>query len=209
MRLYGGRLFALDDHLTRLGRSAANLRLPIDLDAVRADVEALVERNDVAATPRCASWSRAAGTAWRIVEELKPLPDDARAGHDRVRAHARARRGQVALLRREHARPPPGPGARRRRRAAGHAARPRARGPDDHVLLLARRRDARHAAAVRAHPRLDHAPPPLRDHRRDRAGPRPRRPRARARGVHGLDAARGPSRSTRSTAPRCRRRPAR
>ena len=47
MRLYGGRLFALDDHLTRLGRSAANLRLPIDLDAVRADVEDLVERNDV------------------------------------------------------------------------------------------------------------------------------------------------------------------
>ena len=47
MRLYGGRLFALDDHLTRLGRSAGNLRLPIDLDAVRADVEELVERNDV------------------------------------------------------------------------------------------------------------------------------------------------------------------
>ena len=47
MRLYGGRLFALDDHLTRLGRSAANLRLPVDLEAVRADVETLVEHNDV------------------------------------------------------------------------------------------------------------------------------------------------------------------
>ena len=54
------------------------------------------------------------------------------AGHDRVRADARARPGQVALLRREHARPPPGPGAGRRRGAARHAARPRARGPDDH-----------------------------------------------------------------------------
>src|SRR5215213_11663025 len=42
IRLYGGRPFALDDHLERLGRSAHNLRLPVDLDAVRADVEALL-----------------------------------------------------------------------------------------------------------------------------------------------------------------------
>jgi len=41
----GGRLFALEDHLTRLGRSAANLRLPIDLDAVRADIETLVRQH--------------------------------------------------------------------------------------------------------------------------------------------------------------------
>ena len=30
VRLYGGRAFALDDHLTRLGRSARNLRLEVD-----------------------------------------------------------------------------------------------------------------------------------------------------------------------------------
>src|SRR3712207_4402465 len=45
IRLYGGRPFALDDHLERLERSARNLRLPLDLDAVRADVGALLERN--------------------------------------------------------------------------------------------------------------------------------------------------------------------
>jgi branched-chain amino acid aminotransferase len=43
-RLYGGRPFALDDHLARMARSAANLRLPIDTDAVRADVERLAGR---------------------------------------------------------------------------------------------------------------------------------------------------------------------
>lgn len=42
MRLYGGRPFALADHLARLERSAANLRLPIDLDAVHADVATLL-----------------------------------------------------------------------------------------------------------------------------------------------------------------------
>ncbi len=74
MRLYGGRLFALDDHLTRLGRSAANLRLPIDLDAVRADIEALVERNDVPDAAMRVVVTRG-GHRLAIVEELKPLPD--------------------------------------------------------------------------------------------------------------------------------------
>jgi branched-chain amino acid aminotransferase len=42
LRLYGARPYALDEHLARLERSAANLRLPVDLDAVRADVERLL-----------------------------------------------------------------------------------------------------------------------------------------------------------------------
>jgi branched-chain amino acid aminotransferase len=42
IRLYGGRPFALDAHLERLTRSAANLRLPLDMDAVRADVARLL-----------------------------------------------------------------------------------------------------------------------------------------------------------------------
>jgi branched-chain amino acid aminotransferase len=43
LRLYGGRPYALDAHLERLARSAKNLRLPIDLDAVRADVARLLD----------------------------------------------------------------------------------------------------------------------------------------------------------------------
>lgn len=42
IRLYGGRPFALSEHLERLARSAANLRLPIDAGAVRADVDRLL-----------------------------------------------------------------------------------------------------------------------------------------------------------------------
>ncbi len=42
IRLYGGRPFALREHLDRLARSGANLRLPVDLDAVRADVARLL-----------------------------------------------------------------------------------------------------------------------------------------------------------------------
>src|SRR3954465_13533529 len=43
MRLYDGHPFALDDHLERMERSAANLLLPIATDAVRAALGALVE----------------------------------------------------------------------------------------------------------------------------------------------------------------------
>lgn len=46
MRLYGGRPFAFEDHLVRMAGSAANLRLALDVAAVRADVEALLEAND-------------------------------------------------------------------------------------------------------------------------------------------------------------------
>ncbi len=42
IRVYDGRPFAIEDHLTRLERSAANLRLPIDVEAVRADAHRLL-----------------------------------------------------------------------------------------------------------------------------------------------------------------------
>jgi branched-chain amino acid aminotransferase len=42
LRVYDGRPFALDDHLARLERSAANVRLPLDLEAVRADAHRLL-----------------------------------------------------------------------------------------------------------------------------------------------------------------------
>src|SRR3954454_1672459 len=43
MRLYDGHPFAIDDHLARMERSAANLLLPLDAEAVRADIHALLE----------------------------------------------------------------------------------------------------------------------------------------------------------------------
>ena len=44
IRLYDGRPFAFDRHLARLERSATNLRLPLDLEAVRADAWRLLAR---------------------------------------------------------------------------------------------------------------------------------------------------------------------
>jgi branched-chain amino acid aminotransferase len=44
IRLYDGRPFALDRHLARLERSARNLRLPLDLEAIRADAWRLLAR---------------------------------------------------------------------------------------------------------------------------------------------------------------------
>ena len=42
IRVYDGRLYAFDEHLARMRRSAANIRLPVDLEAVRADAYRLV-----------------------------------------------------------------------------------------------------------------------------------------------------------------------
>jgi branched-chain amino acid aminotransferase len=74
IRLYGGRPFALDDHLARLQRSAGNLRLPLDVDAVRADLEALLERNELAEAALRVVVTRG-GHRLAIVEPLKPLPE--------------------------------------------------------------------------------------------------------------------------------------
>jgi branched-chain amino acid aminotransferase len=42
IRVYDGRPFALEEHLRRLERSASNLRLPLDAEAVRADANRLL-----------------------------------------------------------------------------------------------------------------------------------------------------------------------
>lgn len=42
VRLYEGRPFAMEEHMQRMERSALNLRLPVDLEAVRADAGRLL-----------------------------------------------------------------------------------------------------------------------------------------------------------------------
>jgi branched-chain amino acid aminotransferase len=42
IRVYDGRPFAFEEHMRRLERSASNLRLPLDLEAVRADAHRLL-----------------------------------------------------------------------------------------------------------------------------------------------------------------------
>src|SRR5829696_2619394 len=42
LRVYGGRPFALDDHLARLAQTCAGLRLDVDLDAMRAEALSIV-----------------------------------------------------------------------------------------------------------------------------------------------------------------------
>jgi len=50
LRAYGRRPFAMDDHIARLGRTCAGLRLEADLDALRAEAAAVLEH---AAEPEC------------------------------------------------------------------------------------------------------------------------------------------------------------
>ena len=42
VRVYDGRPLAFEDHLRRLESSALNLRLPVDLEAIRADANRLL-----------------------------------------------------------------------------------------------------------------------------------------------------------------------
>jgi branched-chain amino acid aminotransferase len=47
IRVYDGRPFALERHLARMTRSATNLRLPLDLEAIRADAWRLLAQAGV------------------------------------------------------------------------------------------------------------------------------------------------------------------
>ena len=74
VRLYDGRPFGLDEHLERMGRSAAALRLELDLDAVRADIAAILAEAAPADGALRVLATRG-GRRIALVEPLKGLPD--------------------------------------------------------------------------------------------------------------------------------------
>jgi branched-chain amino acid aminotransferase len=74
VRLYDGRPFGLDEHLERMGRSAAAMRLALDLDAVRADIAAILAEAAPADGALRVLATRG-GRRIALLEPLKELPD--------------------------------------------------------------------------------------------------------------------------------------
>jgi len=70
-RLYGGRPHALDAHLDRMRRSAENLRLPADIDALADDVHRLL----AAADPGDAAVRMLVTRGGHRVVLIEPLPE--------------------------------------------------------------------------------------------------------------------------------------
>ena len=80
LRLYGGRPFALDDHLARIEHSAANLRLAIDTGRLREEVAALLKSvGDVDGLLRLVATR--GGRRLAFVEPLPRLPSSVRLGY--------------------------------------------------------------------------------------------------------------------------------
>ncbi len=79
IRVYDGKPYALEPHLQRLQRSAASLRLPVDLEAVRADAYRLLAR--AAAEPEhdlLRIVLTRGGRRLLLTEPMPPMPDRAR-----------------------------------------------------------------------------------------------------------------------------------
>jgi branched-chain amino acid aminotransferase len=71
MRLYSGRPFGYDDHLARLHRTCAGLRLPIDSDALTAELDALL----LATGPADALLRVVVTRGGRRIALIEPLPE--------------------------------------------------------------------------------------------------------------------------------------
>jgi branched-chain amino acid aminotransferase len=74
VRLYDGRPFALEQHLERMARSAAAIRLALDLDELRADVRAILDEAEPADGCLRLVVTRG-GRRIGLVEPMKALPD--------------------------------------------------------------------------------------------------------------------------------------
>ena len=169
IRVYDGKPFALEQHFARLQRSADNLRLEIDLEAVRAETHRLLAQDE--AGPNDGALRivlTRGGRRLLLTEPLHELPDRIRLATvtysptrvlDGIKSLSYA---SNMLSRQARA------GARSRRRAARHPARARARSADS-IDLLGRGRAHQDAAARRPHPRVDHPCARDRHLRRDRA----------------------------------------
>jgi len=142
MRLYDGLAFGRDRHLERMERSAQNLRLELDVAAVARDIDALL----ASAEPGDALLRVVATRGGHRIALVEPLPVFPRLLHSATSPSpgARARRRQVALLRRQHARHEARARTRIRRRVAGDPAWPGV-GAADGIVLLGRRRGRAHA----------------------------------------------------------------
>jgi branched-chain amino acid aminotransferase len=71
MRLYAGRPFALSDHYARLRRTCEGLRLEADFDALRSEVDALLEQ----AGPEEALLRLVLTRGGRRIAIVEPLPE--------------------------------------------------------------------------------------------------------------------------------------
>ena len=212
MRLYQGRPFAFEDHLARLGRTCAGLRLELDLDVWRAEIAALLEANGPAEAllrlvltrggrrialiepaPRHKALARVATITYapnRVLDGLKTL---SYAGNMLATRLAKEGGFDEALLVTPHGRILEGP-----------------------TWSFFWVRDGRlyTPPLERADPRLDHPRAHPRGDRRDRGDVHARRAARRRGGVHRVHDARRCSRSPRSTTscyrpPRARSRSAR
>jgi branched-chain amino acid aminotransferase len=73
VRLYNGAPYGLQEHLERMARSAATLRLAFDIDAVRDDAETLLEQSEPADGALRLLVTRG-GRRIGIVEDLPAIP---------------------------------------------------------------------------------------------------------------------------------------
>ncbi|HWE13796.1 MAG TPA: aminotransferase class IV [Solirubrobacteraceae bacterium] len=79
IRVYEGIPYAFDEHLARMERSAANLRLKLDLEAVRADTHRLLARAGTGPDHQCLRIiATRGGRRLLMTEPMAQLPEQAR-----------------------------------------------------------------------------------------------------------------------------------
>ncbi len=81
IRVYDGLPYALEEHLARLNRSATNLRLPLDSEAVRADANRLLAHAGAGPDHECLRIViTRGGRRLLLTEPLPPTPESVRLG---------------------------------------------------------------------------------------------------------------------------------